>query len=178
MEVTMHSMALIFVTLLALLVAPAGADERPPTTAAEVRALYERLRPGMSIAEVAGLAARPRLGTGAEPVTGWLLWSAPQPGAATAVLRASFRDGQLARLEYEAFGEEYQRLAKGPDLAVEMSEIELRRLWRRTQAVESCQEALDAFHRLLLHAQERLTPSEQAAWVRALELRRAAEAER
>lgn len=172
----MHTIALL--TLLTLLVTPAVADERPPTTDAEVRGLFERLRPGMSIAEVAGLAGRPRLGTGAEPVTGWLLWSAPQASAATAVLRASFRDGRLTRLEYEAFGEEYQRLAKGPDVAMELNEDELRRLWRRTQAVESCQEALDAFHQLLLHVQERLTPSEQAAWVRALELRRAAEAQR
>jgi hypothetical protein len=132
----------------------------------------------MTIAEVAALAGRPRLGTSAEPVTGWLLWSTPQASAATAVLRASFRDGRLTRLEYEAFGEEYRRLAKGPDAAMELTEDELRRLWRRTQAVESCQEALDAFHRLLLQTQERLTPSEQAAWVRALELRRAADAQR
>lgn len=174
----MHSISLTAVTLLALLVTPANAGERTPTTATEIRALYERLRPGMPIQEVAALAGRPRLGGGADPVTSWLLWSTPQSGAATAVLRAGFRDGRVARLEYEAFGDKYQRLAKEPDPAVEMSEDQLRRLWRRTQAVEGCQEALEAFHRLLLQVQERLTPSEQAAWVRALELRRAAEAQR
>ncbi len=174
----MHLIALSAVMLLAFLVTPAVADERAPTTAAEIRTLYERLQPGMPIGEVAGLAGRPRLGTGAEPVTSWLLWNTPQSGAATAVLRAAFRDGRVARLEYEAFGEEYQRLAKGPDPTVEMSEAEMRRLWRRTQAVEGCQEALEAFHRLVLQVQDRLTPSEQQAWVRALELRRAAEARR
>jgi hypothetical protein len=155
----------------------APAPGQLPPTASEIRTLYDRLQVGMPIGEVAALANRPRLGRpapGAEAVTSWLLWSAPGSGP-TAVLRAAFRNDRLARLEYELFGDEYQRLAKESDPTVEMGEAELRRLWRRTQAAEDCQQALEAFHRLLLGLQDRLTTAEQQDWVRALEQRRAVE---
>ncbi len=158
-----------------------GADEGPGGRV-DIRALYERLRPGMTVQEVAAAANRRHLGATAEPVTSWLIWNRPAGAGVTAVLRAAFRDGRLARVEYEAFGDEYQRLAKGADPAVEVGEEELRRLWRRAwqvaRAADECREALDAFHQLVLQLQERLTPAEQQAWVRALELRRAAERER
>ena len=69
-------------------------------------------------------------------------------------------------------GDEYRRLAKGGDDGIELTEEELRHLWQRTQAGDACQVALEAFHRLLLRAQDRLISSEQEAWVKALELRR------
>jgi hypothetical protein len=170
----MQSIALLLVAL-ALLVTPAVADDRAPVAAGQILALYGRLSPGMSTADVAALARRPRLAASADPVTTWLLWSAPQDGVETAVLRATFRDGRLLRLEYEAFGDEYRRLAKGGDDGIELAEAELRHLWQRTQAGDACQVALEAFHRLLLRAQDRLVSSEQEAWVKALELRRQVE---
>jgi hypothetical protein len=167
----MQSMVLLLVAL-GLLVTPAVADDRAPVTAGHILALYGRLSPGMSAGDVAAIARRPRLAAAGDPVTTWLLWSSPQGGVETAVLRATFRDGRLFRLEYEAFGDEYRRLAKGGDDAIELTEEELRHLWQRTQAGDACQVALEAFHRLLLRAQDRLVSSEQEAWVRALELRR------
>jgi hypothetical protein len=163
------------VALLVLLTAPAGADEPAPVTAGQILALYGRLSPGMSAAEVATLARRPRLAAPENSVTSWLLWSAPQAGVETVVLRGTFRDGRLFRLEYEAFGDEYRHLAKGGDDGIELAEEELRHLWQRGQTADACQAALEAFHRLLLRAQDRLIPSEQEAWVKALELRRQVE---
>ena len=162
------------VVALGLLVTPCVADDHAPISAGQILALYGRLSPGMSPGDVADLARRPRLAASGDPVTTWLLWSAPQ-GGETAVLRATFRDGRLFRLEYEAFGDEYRRLAKGGDDGIELTEAELRHLWQRTQAGDACQVALDAFHRLLLRAQDRLVPSEREAWVKALELRRQVE---
>jgi hypothetical protein len=166
---------LVSLVALGLLATPAIADDRAPATAGQVLALYGRLSPGMSPGDVAALARRPGLAQAAGPVSTWILWSAPQGGVETAVLRATFRDGRLFRLEYEAFGDEYRRLAKGGDDGIELGEEELRHLWQRTQAGDACQVALEAFHRLLLRAQDRLVPSEQEAWVKALELRRQAE---
>jgi hypothetical protein len=170
----MPSTALAVLSLV-LLVTPVIAEDRAPVTAGGILVLYDRLSPGMAAGEVAAVARRPGLAAAGEAVTSWLLWSAPQAGGETAVLRATFRDGRLFRLEYEAFGDEYRRLAKGADDGIELDEPELRRLWQRSQAAEDCQRALEAFHRLLLRAQDRLVPSEQEAWVRALELRRQAE---
>jgi hypothetical protein len=167
------ALALALVTL-GLLVTPAVADDRAPVTAGQILALYGRLSPGMTAGDVAALARRPRLAA-SEAVTSWVLWSVPQAGAETAVLRGTYRDGRLFRLEYEAFGDEYRRLAKGGDDGIELAEEELRHLWQRGQAADSCQVALEAFHRLLLRAQDRLVPSEQEAWVKALELRRQVE---
>ncbi len=158
--------------LLLALVAPGAAGERGPATPDEILALYERLLPGMPLAEVAAMAGRPGLLTSSEPVTSWTVWSPPRTGSPTAVLRATFQDGRLARLEYEAFGDAYRRLAKGSDAGMELGEAELRRLWERTRGMDECREALEAFHRLLLRAQDRLTREEQEAWVAALELRR------
>jgi hypothetical protein len=161
--------------VLGLLAMPALAADHAPVSAGQILALYGRLSPGMSAGDVAALARRPRLAPSGGPVSAWLLWSTPQGGVETAVLRATFRDGRLFRLEYEAFGDEYRRLAKGGDDAIELTEEELRHLWQRTQAGDACQVALEAFHRLLLRAQDRLVPSEQEAWVKALELRRQVE---
>lgn len=153
----------------------AGAAQRRVTgTPSGIRALYERLEPGMTVGQVAAVADRPALGAEAG-VTSWLVWSPPGPGGPTAVLRVSFRDGRIARLEHEVFGDEYRRLVKGTDATVELDAAEARRLWQRGQAVDDCHEALDAYHRLVLGVQQRLSPAEQQAWVRALELRREAE---
>lgn len=149
----------------------ARADDGPAAGLAEIRALFDTLRPGMSVPEVADVTRRPALAGTRKPLTRWLIWSQPGAGA-TAVLRAAFRDGRLQSLEYETFGDRYERLVKGPD-PVEVGEDELRRLWRRGRAVDDCQQAMEAFHRLLLSVQDRLTTEEQQAWVRALELRRA-----
>lgn len=58
---------------------------------------------------------------------------------------------------------------------------EAARLWRRNvevmEAAEGCGEALEALHGLVLGLQEPPTPAEQQARVRALQLRRAADAE-
>jgi hypothetical protein len=135
----------------------------------------------MAAEDVARVSGRRALSGSSDPVTSWLIWSPPATGRPTEVLRAVFREGRVVHVAYEAFGDEYRRLVKGTEPAVEMSEDELRRLWRRdwrlTQAVERCEEALDTFHQLALGFQERLTTAEQAAWVHALGLRRAAERE-
>jgi hypothetical protein len=150
-------------------------------TTLDLSALYQRLRPGMTVSEVAAAAGRLRLGEGAEPVTSWLVWSRSPATGETTVVRAAFRDERLVRVELEAFGEEYRRLVKGGDLAVELVARELRRLLRRTsdvqEAASECDDALEAFHQLLLRAQERLTPEEQQAWAHALERRRTAQRE-
>jgi hypothetical protein len=171
----------LLVGAVASLGGPVLAAERSGPSDVDVYDLYARLRPGMSVREVATLAGG-QLGAVAEPVTTWLLWSSPPGTSGTAVLRASFQDGRLTRLEYEAFGAEYRRLVKGADPWVEIAGDELARIWRQTwrteQAAESCRQALDAYHRVILDAQERLTAEEQQAWARALLLRRTAEQHR
>jgi hypothetical protein len=166
---------------LCLSLAASGVGAEPPERASEldIYALYQRLRPGMAVEAVEALAERAtRLTTGA-PVAAWLLWRHAGPDRGTEVLRASFRDGRLARIEYESFGDEYQHFVKG-DRTVPMEADEVARLWRRAaqvdQAAERCHGALEAFHQLVVRVQERLTTNEQREWVRALELRRAAEA--
>jgi hypothetical protein len=113
-------------------------------------------------------------------VTTWLVWQHAGPDRGPEILRASFRDGRLARIEYESFADEYRHLVKG-DRTVPMDADEFGRLWRRAarvdQAAESCHDALEAFHRLVLRVQERLTTEKQREWVRALQLRRTAETE-
>jgi hypothetical protein len=157
---------------------PVPATERGVRSDVDVHDLYARLTPGMSLREVAALAGG-ELGTTPEPVTTWLLWSPLPGGRGTAVLRAAFQDGRLVRLEYESFGAEYRRLVKGADPWIEIAADELARIWRQswraTQAAESCRDALDAYHRVVLDAQERLTAEEQQAWARALLLRRTAQ---
>jgi hypothetical protein len=95
------------------------------------------------------------------------------------VLRAAFQDGRVSRLEYEWFGSEYRRLVKGGDSWVEIPADELARIWRQARQAgrlaEGCRDALDAYHRVVLGAQERLTGEEQQGWARALQLRRAVE---
>jgi hypothetical protein len=144
----------------------------------DVHELYARLSPGMSLQEVARLTGG-QLATAGESVTTWILWSPLPEGGGTAVLRAAFQDGRVIRLEFEAFGAEYRRLVKGADPWVEIAGDELTRIWRQAwragRAAESCQDALDAYHRVVLDAQERLTPEQQQAWARALLLRRTAE---
>jgi hypothetical protein len=153
------------------------AADRTVGSAVSVDDLYARLNPGMSLQEV-GAVVGGQLATARESVTSWLLWS-PIPGGGTAVLRTAFQDGRVVRLEYESFGTEYRRLVKGTDSWVEIAGDELARIWRQTwqveQAAQSCQGALDAYHRVVLDAQERLTPEQQQAWARALLLRQAAE---
>lgn len=157
------------------------ANEGWGSSEVDLRAAYEGLEAGMTTERVAELLGRTTLLTAPERITSWLMWTPPAAGRPVTVLRASFRDGRLARVEYESFGGEYQRLVKGGDSRADFSEDEVRRLWRQvrraTQAAEQCEDALEAVHQLVLRVQERLTPSEQAAWVRALELRRAVEAD-
>jgi hypothetical protein len=157
---------------------PVDAADRSVRSDIDVHALYERLSPGMSVSEVAALAGG-QLGATAEPVTTWLLWSEGRDGRGTAVLRAAFLDGRVSRLEYEWFGSEYRRLVKGADPWLEIAADELARIrrqaWRADRAAEGCRDALDAYHQLVLGAQERLTSEEQQAWARALGLRRSVE---
>ena len=171
----LHALLVAVVTGLA---DPAMAADRSGRSDVDVHDLYVRLSPGMSQREVASLAGG-QLGTAAAPVTTWLLWSPLSSGNGTAVLRAAFHEGRVTRLEYEAFGAEYRRLVKGADPWIEVTGDELARIWRQTwrteRAAESCRQALDAYHHVVLDAQERLTPEEQRAWVRALLLRRTAE---
>jgi hypothetical protein len=169
------------VTLLLCLVSiGVAAEPRDRDSRTDLNGLYRRLSPGMTVTEVQALTEQPsKLGLG-EPVTTWLLWQQDSSGRGTEVLRASFRDGRLVRVEYESFGEEHRHLVKG-DRTVAMDADEVGRLWRRAarigQVAENCHEALDAYHRLVLGAQERLTTSEQQDWARALRLRRAVELE-
>ncbi len=157
-----------------------GAEPRARRSQIDVYALYQRATPGMSVQALDALAEHATRLTTNPPVTTWLLWRQSDTDRGTEVLRATFRDGRLARIEYESFGDEYQRLIKG-DHPIPMDAEEITRLWRRAarvdQAAERCHEALDAFHQLVLRVQERLTTNEQREWVRALQLRRAAEAE-
>jgi hypothetical protein len=170
-------------TLLAVVVAGAGwapvaAADPEVRSDLDVRALYERLNPGMSAREVAALAGG-QLRTTAEAVTTWLVWNPTPDGTGTEILRAAFQEGRVTRLEYESFGAEYRRLVKGTDPWVEIASDELARIWRRSwqvgRAAESCRNALDAYHHVVLGAQERLTADEQQAWARALQLRQEAE---
>jgi hypothetical protein len=158
-----------------------GADGDAPAAGVDLHALYQRLQPGMSVAQVAAAAGRLRLGPDGEPVTSWLLWSRSADGRDTVVLRAAFRDARLARVEYEIFGETYRRQVRGEEPATEISAPELHRLRQRTRAVEEavgdCESVLEAYHRLLVRAQERLTTMEQLDWARALEQRRALQRE-
>jgi hypothetical protein len=151
--------------------APTGPGRSP-----DLRALFARLAPGQTEAEVAALVGRARLGEGPDPVATWLRWG-PVPGGGVAVVRAVFRDGRLARAVYEAFGDTYRRRVTGERPEVEVSRAELVRLLRRGGAAGECRDALEAFHRLVLGLQDRLDPAEQQDWVRALELRRSADAE-
>jgi hypothetical protein len=170
---------LILLGLGSLLGLPWAAGADPLVTTLDLSALYQRLQPGMTVDQAAAAAGRSHLGEGVEPVTSWLMWSRAGDSGATTVVRATFRDDRLVRVELEFFGEEYRRRVKGGDVAVEMAARELRRLLRRTseaqEAAGECDEALEAFHQLLLGAQERLTPEEQQAWAQALERRRTAQ---
>jgi len=176
-----RNIAWILVGLTLLLGTPAGApaEEPGPRPSVDLLDLYQQLQPGMALTEVVRLG-RPSAALGSGDVlTSWLLWRHSERG--TEVLRTSFREGRLASVEYEAFGETYRRLVKDGPSTIPVDRGELTRLWRRStrieQAAEDCQAALDAFHRLVMQLQERLSPEEQRAWVRALQLRRAAEAE-
>lgn len=150
---------------------------------ADLHALYQRLEPGMTVEQVAAATADgSRLGAaGTSPATSWLVWTPASPGRPTAVLRATFRDGRLHRLEYEVFAEEYHKRAKGEDPEVEVTQEDLTRLRRRSatldRVADGCRKTVEAYHRLVLGAQNRLTRDEQKAWVRALELRRAVDAQ-
>src|SRR5262245_36127678 len=170
--------ALLAAAVAGLAWGPAAAADREIRGDLDIRALYERLHPGMSSREVATLAGG-RLGTTLEPVTSWLVWNQTSDGKGIAVLRAAFQEGRIIRLEYESFGAEYQRLVKGADAWVEVAGDELARIWRQSwrmgQAADTCRQALDAYHHVVLGAQERLTFEEQQAWARALQLRREAE---
>jgi hypothetical protein len=174
---SMRTSACILVVLTLVLGIPARtrAEERGPGPPVDILDLDQRLQPGMAIGEVARLGqASAGLASG-ESLTSWLLWHHSERG--TEVVRTSFREGRLASVTYEVFGKEYRRLVKG----VPVDRVDLTRLWQRSarveQAAEDCQAALDAFHRLVMTFQERLSPEAQQAWVRALELRREAEAE-
>ena len=157
---------------------PVEAAEPQARNDVDVLALYERLTPGMSSREVAALSDGQLKAAGAS-VTTWLLWSPAPDGRGMAVLRAAFQDGRVIRLEYESFGAEYRRLVKGAVAWVEISGDELARIWRSSwrvgQAAESCHLALDAYHHVVLGAQERLTFDEQREWARALRLRQEAQ---
>jgi hypothetical protein len=160
--------------------APAGAADREARGALDIRALYQQLHPGMTAREVAARAGSGGpLEAATEPVTSWLLWNQTPDGKSMEVLRAAFQDGRVTRLEYESFGPEYRRLVKGADPWVEIASDELARIWRHSwrvrRAAESCRSALDAYHHVVIGAQERLTSDEQRAWARALQLRQEAE---
>lgn len=147
----------------------------------DIHGLYERLQPGMTVEEVAAAVDSWQLRTAPRPVSSWVVWSSVgREARATAVLRVAFREERLVRAEYEVFGDQYRRLVKGGgEPEIEVYRAQLRRLAdqseRKEQAVDVCQTALEAYHRLTLGAQERLTREEQAAWARALQLRRAVE---
>jgi hypothetical protein len=79
--------------------------------------------------------------TADQPVTTWLLWQFSGPDRGTEVLRATFRDGRLARIEYESFGDDYQRLIKG-DHPIPMDADEITRLWRRAARVDQAEKAV------------------------------------
>jgi hypothetical protein len=160
------------ILMVSLLTSPARAD-------VDLYSLYDRLEPGMTVEEVAAAADGELLRKAGDAAESWLLWTSAGPARATAVMRATFREGRLVRLQYEEFGDEYRRFVKGRDSRIEIDRQELRRLWERTARLErvtdDCQVALEAYHRLVLGAQERLTRAEQASWVRVLELRRETE---
>jgi len=150
-------------------------DDAKPVDPIALEALYQRLGVGMTEQEVARAAGRETLMTGRnQPLKSWLLWTPAMAGRPTEVLRTAFKDGRLARVEYEAFGEEYRHLVKG-----DIDGDQITRLWRRSaqvhEAAEDCGVALQAFHHLVVGLQNRLTSAEQQAWVHALELRRAAQ---
>jgi hypothetical protein len=165
--------------VLAFIPSAALAGERWSAIDDDLYVLYQRLQPGMALPEVGAATRRERALDPGNPPTSWLLWTPPAGGRPTEVLRATFRDGRVVRIEYEAFGDEYRYLVKGERRA-EMDGDQIARLWRRStqvmQAAEDCGEALEAYHHLVVGLQERLTPAEQQAWVRALRLRREAEA--
>ncbi len=163
----------ILIVVLAILAVPFLAG--PARGEVDLYHLYERLQPGMTVEEVTATAEGGLRGRSEQSsLRGSCgILSAP----AMAVLRAAFRGGRFVRLQYEGFGDEYQRLTKDTDASpVEMSREEPNLLGRRTRhlerAADDCQAALKADHRLVLAAQDRLTTAEQASGVRALELRR------
>jgi hypothetical protein len=158
-------------------VVPVLADEKLPGANIALEVLYQRLHPGMTVRQVSRATGREIVLTPEKPMSSWLLWTPPLAGRPTEVLRTAFRDGRLTRIEYEAFGDEYRHVVKGGG---GMDNDQVTRLWRRSaevmEAAENCGEALQAFHQLVVGLQDRLTSAEQQAWVRALELRRAAQA--
>jgi len=166
-------------TLLASLAPETFAGTVTSRTDTDIHGVYERLEPGMTVEEVAVAADSRQLRTAPRPVASWVVWSSSGPSRATAVLRATFREERLVRLEYEVFGDQYRRLVKGSEPETEIYWAELRRLWHQSQrteeAADACQVALEVYHRLTLGVQERLTQNEQAAWARALQLRRGAQ---
>jgi hypothetical protein len=167
------------VLVVVLTVLTALGPSRPVRGEADPSRLFERLELGMTVDEVAAAGGGRLRGPDGRPVTTWLVWSPTGGSTAMAVLRAAFREGRLVRLQLEEFGEEYRRLVKEREPRIEMSRDEVGRLWRRAarleRAADDCQAALEAYHRLVLGAQNRLTVAEQASWVRALELRRETE---
>jgi hypothetical protein len=158
---------------------PVLAGEPGAAAPVELQTLYQRLHPGMTVQEVASAADRETVLTPGQPPHSWLIWTPPAPGRPFEVLRTVFRDGRLARIEYESFGAEYRHLRRG-DRPMELDSDQVARLWRRsaevTETAQACGEALEAFHQLVVGLQGRLTSAEQQAWARALTLRRAAEA--
>jgi hypothetical protein len=174
-------LAVPMVLLAAVHAAGAGDRADAPRPTLDVRALYQRLEPGMPVETVSALAEGMPVSGAGLPVTTWVLWQHSGASRGTEVLRAGFQDGRLVRVEYESFGDRYRRRAKG-DHRVPLEAAEVARLWRRSAEAEegaaACREALEAFHELVMKAQGRLTDSEQQEWARALRLRRAAEHER
>jgi hypothetical protein len=171
--------SLAFLALLVTLPLPVVAAEPGPVASVELQTLFQRLHPGMTVQEVASAAGPKTMLSPGQPPQSWLIWTPPAAGRPVEVLRTAFRDGRLARIEYESFGDEYRHLVKG-DRPMELDSDQVTRLWRRStevmEAAEACGEALEAFHQLMVGLQGRLTSAEQRAWARALTLRQGAEA--
>jgi hypothetical protein len=92
--------------LLAVVVAGPGwasvaAADREGRSDLDVRDLYERLTPGMSLREV-GAEAGGQLGTTVEPVATRLLWNPTPDGKGTAVLREQRAWARGLQLRQEA----------------------------------------------------------------------------
>ena len=152
-----------------------------PLGGADIYKLYQELQLGMAVEAVATAVNGAALRTASRPVTSWLIWTPPVTRRPTTILRATFRDGRLDRLDYESFGTHYERLVKTRYSEVAIPQSELHRLWRDRwqleETLEQCRAALGAYHRLVLGVQDRLSPEEREGWVRALELRRATESQ-
>ena len=171
--------SLALLGLLLALPLPVVAAEPGPVASVELQTLFQRLHPGMTVQEVASAAGPKTMLSPGQPPHSWLIWTPPAAGRPVEVLRTAFRDGRLARIEYESFGDEYRHLVKG-DRPMELDSDQVARLWRRsaevTETAQACGEALEAFHQVVVGLQGRLTSAEQQAWARALTLRQAAEA--